>query len=456
MSSNYDLIILGGGPGGYFAAEQAGKAKLKTLCIEKEHMGGVCLNEGCVPTKTLLNSAKIYLHAKDGEDFGVNISEVSLDHPAVIKRKETVIKKLVSGVERSVKGSGTTILKQAGVIKGKSADGYQVEAGGEVYTAKNLIIATGSSTVIPPVLGMKEAVESGFAVTSRELLDCKKIPESLVIIGGGVIGLEFASYFGIAGTKVTVIEMLDHPAGSMDREISAIVQKKLESHGVKFMFSTKVTEITKDGVYWETESEKGETKAELTLVSVGRRVNTAGIGLENIGVTTERGAILTDRCMKTNVPGVYAVGDVNGKLMLAHTAYREAAVAVNNILGKKDTMRYEAIPSVIYTDPEAASVGMSEADAVQAGIEVKTVKLDANYSGRFVAENKEGEGQIKLVAEKKNGRIVGMQFCGTYASEFIAIAAVLIEMNMTVDDAKEIVFPHPTVCEIIREAAFRF
>ena len=456
MSLNFDVVIIGGGPAGYFAAEEAGKAGLKTVVIEKKHMGGTCLNEGCVPTKTLLNSSKIYSHAKHGEAYGVIAGDIKLDHAAAVARKNSVIKKLVSGVERSVKGCGATIVKKEAYIKGKCADGFVVDAEGEEYVGKNLIIATGSVATLPPIPGLQEALESGFCVTNRELLNIPEAPKSMVILGAGVIGLEFAAYFAAAGTEVTIIEMLPQVGVSFDRDLADMMQRKLERSGVKFMLSTKVTSLTADGVCWECGEEKGEIKAELALACLGRKANPADIGLGNIGVLTERGAVLTDKFMKTNVPGVYAAGDINGKYSLAHTAYREGAVAVNNILGKRDIMRYDAIPSVIYADPEAATVGYNEAEAKAAGLDVKTVKIDANYSGRFLAENDGGEGVLKIVADKKTGRVLGMQACGTYASEYIAQGAVFIEMGMTMYDLREIVFPHPTVCELIREAAFKF
>lgn len=456
MSSTFDLIIIGGGPAGYFAAEEAAKGGLKTALFEKEHMGGTCLNEGCVPTKTILNSAKIYSHAKEGEAYGVMAKDITLDHMAVIERKRSVIKKLVSGVERGVKGCGAKIIREEAYITGKNAEGFQVKAGAEEYTAKKLLIATGSVTSVPPIAGLKEALENGYAVTSRELLELEKVPQSLVIIGAGVIGLEFAAYFAAVGTKVTIVEMLDHVGVNFDRELAGMMQRKLERSGVQFLLSTKVTGLTANGVTWEKDGQSGETKSELALLCVGRKPNPADIGLANIGVMTERGAVVTDKHMQTNVPGVYAAGDINGKFSLAHTAYREGAVAVNNILGKHDVMRYDAIPSVIYADPEAASVGYTEDEAKAAGLDVKVVRVDANYSGRFLAENDGGEGVLKLVAEKATGRILGMQACGTYSAEFIAQGATFIEMGMTAKDLQEIVYPHPTVCELIREAAFKF
>lgn len=456
MSSIFDLIILGGGPAGYLAAEEAAKGGLKTAVVEKEHMGGTCLNEGCVPTKTILNSTKIFIHAKNAAAYGVVANDIVLDHPAVIERKKTVIKKLVTGVERAVKGCGATIIREEGYITGKSAEGFQVKAGGEEYTAKRLLIATGSVTSVPPIPGLKEALESGYAVTSRELLALEKVPKSLIIIGAGVIGLEFAAYFAATGTEVTIVEMLDHVGVNFDRELADMMQRKLEKRGIRFLLSTKVTGLTADGVTWEKDGKTGETKSELALLCVGRKPNPADIGLANIGVATERGAVLTDKHMQTNVPGVYAAGDINGKFSLAHTAYREGCVAVNNMLGRHDVMRYDAIPSVIYADPEAASVGLTEDEAKAAGKDVKVLRVDANYSGRFLAENEGGEGVLKLVCDKTTGRILGMQACGTYSAEFIAQGATFIEMGMTTKDLREIVYPHPTVCELIREAAFKF
>lgn len=444
----FDLIVLGGGPGGYLAAERAAGAGLKVCLIEKNKLGGVCLNEGCVPSKTLLNSAKVLDYANHGEAYGVKVTGATIDHKAVVERKNKVVSTLVGGIAAMMKSHKVTVVNGLGVIKDKN----HVEANGEVYECKNLIIATGSEAVVPPIPGVKEGVESGFVLTNREILDLQEIPEKLVIVGGGVIGLEMASYFNSVGSDVTVIEMLGKIAGPTDEEISSILQKNYEDKGVKFMLNTAVTEIKDGKVFFKD----GSVPADKVLLSIGRRAVTKGIGLENIGVAMERGAIITDRYMRTNIDGVYAVGDVNAKIMLAHTAYREAEVAVNNILGKKDIMRYDAIPSVIYTAPEVACVGENEKTAKEKGIDFAVSKVSMMFSGRYVAENSVLDGICKVLMDKKYRKIIGVHMIGSYASEMIYGAALMLENEMRVDDVKELVFPHPTVCEIIREAIFKF
>lgn len=452
----YDLIVLGGGPAGYLASERAGHAGLSVCCIEERSVGGVCLNEGCIPTKTLLYSAKIFDGAAHGEKYGVTAQALSIDHAKVVARKDKVVKTLVSGVQAALKSSGVTLVSARGVITGRTAEGYTVNAGSETYIGKRLLIATGSSPAIPPIPGLKESLESGFVCTNREILQLTQMPEHLCVIGGGVIGLELASYFASIGSKVTVIEMLDHIAGENDPDLVAILKKSFEKRGVTFLLSAKVTEVKAGTVLYEQDGKAGKIACDRVLLSIGRRANTQGIGLESIHVLTERGAIVTDAHMKTNQPEVFAAGDVNGKSMLAHTAYREAEVAVNNMLGKKDAMRYEAVPGVLYTNPELASVGETEQSAKAKGLNVKVVKLPMRFSGRYLAENEGGDGIMKLVADAEDGRILGAQALANYASEFIVSVGTFIELGMTVDEVKKIVFPHPTVGEIVREAVFQF
>jgi dihydrolipoamide dehydrogenase len=452
----YDLIIIGGGPAGYLAAERAGHAGLNTLLIEKRFVGGVCLNEGCVPSKALLYSAKIFDGAKHGEKYGITASDVTLNHEAVVQRKNKVVNTLVSGIKAKLKKNKVTLAEGFGEIQGRGSEGYEVKANNEIYTGKRLLIATGSMPVIPPIPGTKEGIEKGYVLTNREILDLKNLPASLVIVGGGVIGLEMASYFNSAGSKVTVIEMLDHIAGSTDSEISAILLKNYQKKGVDFKLGAKVVEIKEGSVIYEINGQKQSVSADKVLMSIGRRPVTEGIGLDKIGVETERGRIKTDEKGKTNIPEVYAAGDVNGLLMLAHKAYREAEVCVNNILGKKDIMRYNAIPSVIYTNPEVGCVGETEESAKQKGIEYEAVKISMMYSGRYVAENEGGDGICKVLIDKKHKKLIGVHMIGNYASEIIYGAALMIENEMRVEDVKELVFPHPTVSEILREAIFEF
>jgi dihydrolipoamide dehydrogenase len=450
----YDLIILGGGPAGYNAAERAGTAGLKTLVIEERALGGVCLNEGCIPTKTLLYSAKIYDYAKHGADYGVKFGSAEIDHAFVVERKNKVVKQLVSGVGAKMKKAKVEVVKATASVKERNAEGFVIVADGKEYVGRQLLICTGSSAALPPIDGLKESLECGFALTNREVLDLKAIPERIVVVGGGVIGLEMASYFNSVGSKVFVVEMMNNIAGPVDREVSTLLQKEYAKRGVEFILGAKVTSIKNKAVTYEKDGQVVEIPADYALVSIGRRPRTAGIGLENIGLKLERGAIVTDEYGKTNVPGVYAAGDVNGKSMLAHTAYREGEVCINNILGKKDRINYNSIPSVIYTNPEVASVGETEESAKAKGLDVNIESITLKYSGRYIAENEHGNGIVKVITDKKHHNVLGLTMIGSYASEIIYGAAMMVETEMRVADIQKLVFPHPTVCEVIREAMF--
>ena len=452
----FDLIVIGGGPGGYLAAERAGHAGLKVMAIEKRAFGGVCLNEGCVPSKTFLNSAKVLDYANHAKNYGVTVEgKTSIDQKFVVERKNGVVKMLVSGVQSQLKRNHVTMKSAEAVIEGKNEEGFIIKAGEEKFIAKRLIVATGSMPVVPPIPGLRENLATGVVLTNREILDLTEIPAKLVVIGGGVIGLEMASYFSSVGSKVTVVEMLDKIAGPTEKEISGILQKTLEKKGVEFKLGCKVTAVEKDGVVYEKDGKSEKVAADKILCSIGRRAVTQGIGLESIGVNMERGAIVTDDMMRTNVANVYAVGDVNGKIMLAHTAYREAEVAVNNIIGKKDRMRYNVIPSVIYTNPEVASVGETEESAKAKGLDVKTVSIPLTFSGRYIAENTDLNGICKLVVNNKTNTLVGAHIIGTYAGEFIVSVSAMIDLEVDIENIKKLVFPHPTVCEIVREAIFQ-
>ena len=454
MDKIYDLIVIGGGPAGYLAAERAGHAGLDTVVIEKRALGGVCLNEGCIPSKAFLNSAKMYEHALHSAAFGVTVTGASIDHAKVVARKNKVVKQLVAGVGMQMKANHVTVVNGVARITGRTADGFTVVVDDQVYTAKRLHIAAGSVPVVPPIPGVQEGVAAGFVLTNREILDITEPPKEFVVIGGGVIGLEMASYFNSIGCHVTVIEMLDKIAGPTDREISTILLKNYQKKGVDFKLSCKVTAVGTDSVTYEEKGESKSVKADKVLLSIGRRAFTQDLGLETLGVYTERGAIRTDDRMRTNVAGVTAAGDINGVSMLAHTAYRESEVAVNNMLGKQDKMRYNAIPSVIYTNPEVASVGETEESAKAKGMDVQVANVTMKYAGRYVAENEGGDGICKLIVDKRYNRLVGCHMIGSYASEIIYGAAIMVETEMTIDSIKEIVFPHPTVSEIIREALF--
>ncbi|MBP8866517.1 MAG: dihydrolipoyl dehydrogenase [Propionivibrio sp.] len=451
----FDLIILGGGPAGYLAAERAGHAGMKTLVIEKRAFGGVCLNEGCVPSKTLLNSAKILDYAKHGDKYGVSTTGAAIDQKAVIARKNKVVKALVAGIRAQLKENQVTMIDGFGQILGRENGVITVAVGDQHYQSQRLLIATGSEAIVPPIPGVKEGFEQGRVLTNREILDMENIPQSLVVVGGGVIGLEMASYFNSVGSQVTVIEMLDKIAGPTDREISGILQKNYEKKGIRFHLNSKVTAVLSGAVEFESAGQSQRIEAEKVLLSIGRRPVSSGFGLETLGVHLERGRVVVDAQGQTNVPGVYATGDVNGVWMLAHVAYRESEVLINHLTGRKDSMRYHAVPSVIYTNPEVGCVGETEESCQAKGIPCQVVSVSMNYSGRYMAENAGGDGICKVVVDPVRQRLIGCHLIGSYASEIIVAAAMLIEAEMCIDDIKEYIFPHPTVCEIIREAIFK-
>ena len=450
----YDLLIIGGGPAGYVAAERAGHKGLNVLLFEKKAMGGVCLNEGCIPTKTLLYSAKTYDNALHGDKYGITGDNIRFDFDRIVARKNKVVRKLVLGVEAKMKSNHVTVVKGEAVIKGRSANGIEVVCGEESYLGKNLLICTGSEAFVPPIPGVKEAGD--IILTNREILALKEQPKSLVIIGGGVIGMEFASFYNSLGTKVTVIEMLPEILGGLDFEISAMLRDIYAKKGIEFNLLAKVVQVDGNKVIFEKDGKTETVEGEKILLSVGRRAVTQGFGLENINVDLNRGGIKVDNKMRTNVPGVFAAGDVTGFSLLAHTASREGEVVVNNLTGRNDVMRYNAIPGVVYTNPEVAGVGETEESAKAKGIAYKVAKLPMAYAGRFVAENEGGSGLCKVLVGEKHGEVIGVHMLGNPCSEMIYGACIAIEQEMTVKELQEVVFPHPTVSEIFKETIFEF
>ena len=446
----YDVAIIGGGPAGYTAAERAAAGGLSTLLFEKNALGGVCLNEGCVPTKTLLYSAKTYDNIKHAAKYAVKAENPSFDLGKIIARKNKVVKKLTAGIRMKMTEQGVNLIAGAAEIKGRAEDGtITIACGEESYEAANLLICTGSETVIPPIPGLAETDYW----TSREALLSKELPASLVIIGGGVIGMEFASFFNSLGTKVHVVEMLDKILGPMDRELSAQLQAEYAKRGVKFYLGHKVTGVHGTEVSVEKEGESFTLHGDKVLLSVGRRPVTKGFGLETLGLEPFRNGIWVNDRMQTSVPNVYACGDITAFSLLAHTAVSEAEVAVSNLLGQEAHMSYKAIPGVVYTNPEIAGVGKTEEELQAAGIAYQVKKIPMAFSGRFVAENEMGNGVCKLILSE-DGTLLGAHLLGNPASELIVIAGIAIEKGMKAEELRSFVFPHPTVGEIIKEALF--
>ena len=450
----FDLIIIGGGPAGYVAAERGGHNGLNVLLIEKAKMGGVCLNEGCIPTKTLLYSAKTFENALHGDKYGVYGDNIRFDYGKMVARKNKIVRKLVAGVEIKMKQNNVTVVKGEAYIQQRNQDGFVVNCGDETYVGSDLLICTGSEAFVPSIPGLAEAGD--IILTNREILEMKEQPQSLVIIGGGVIGMEFASLYNSLGSKVTVVEMLPEILGNNDAEISAMLRNIYTKKGIEFNLNAKVVKIDGHQVTFEKDGENFTVEGEKILVSVGRRAVTSGFGLENLKVELFKGGIKVDEKMQTNVPGVFAAGDVTGFSLLAHTASREGEVVVNNLTGRNDVMRYNAIPGVVYTNPEVAAVGETEVSAQAKGIGFKVAKLSMAYAGRFMAENEGGTGLCKILIDENTRKVIGIHLIGNPSSEMIYGACMAIERGLTLTELEEIVFPHPTVSEILKETLFEF
>lgn len=446
----YDLAIIGGGPAGYVAAENAGARGLRTVLFEKRELGGVCLNEGCIPTKTLLYSAKMYEHAGGGKKYGVTAENVAFDYKKIADRKTKVVRKLVAGIKMKMENHGVEVVRGDAFIENGDASCIRITCGEQSYEAARLLICTGSEAFVPPIAGIEGNTD---VLTNREILALTEAPASLVIIGGGVIGMEFASFYNSLGVPVTIIEMLPEILGGMDKEISEILRGIYTKKGVKFCLGCKVTAVEGNTVHY-TDGEGNNLTAEgdKILVSVGRRPVMRGFGLENIAVEAERG-IKVNEYMQTTMPNVYAAGDVTGFSLLAHTASREAEVAINHITGKEDKMEYNAIPGIVYTNPEVSSVGLSEEQAAAQGLEYKVSKLPMTFSGRFVAENEGQTGLCKIITSPQ-GNILGVHLVGNPSGEFICAACMAITHHLTAEEWRRTVFPHPTVSEILKEGLF--
>lgn len=447
----YFLAIIGGGPAGYTAAEKASKAGKDVVLFEQNAVGGTCLNVGCIPTKSLLYGAKQYYNATHAQKYGVTAENVAFDFAAMQKRKTIVVRKLIAGIKQRLNNEHCTLVSGAAAVVSRADELVTVSCNGETYEAENLLICTGSTNFVPPIPGIKE---NEYVWDSTDALAATELPKSIIIVGGGVIGMEFATLYHELGVPVTVIEAMPTILPNLDQDIVNVLLEKYKKAGINILTSTKVESIEggKVNVKSQISNDQLQISAERILVSVGRRANLQGLEALN-DLELNRGAIIVDEFMKTNLPNVYACGDVTGKIMLAHVAARQAEVMVGRLLKQIPLQRiaYNAIPSVVYTNPEIASVGITEQQAAELNIETEVRQLPMTFSGRFMAENEGETGLCKLVLDTKKQTILGVHCIGNPCSEFIAAASFAVRMGYTTAEFEQVVFPHPTVSEILHE-----
>ncbi len=451
----YFLAIIGGGPAGYTAAEMVSKAGKDVILFEQTALGGTCLNVGCIPTKSLLYGAKQYYNATHAQKYGVTAENVVFDFAAMQKRKTIVVRKLVAGIKARLNNGHCTVVNGAARVLDSIRQAWRIECNGETYEAENLMICTGSTNFVPPIPGIKD---NPAVWDSTDALAATELPKSIIIVGGGVIGMEFATLYHELGVPVTVIEAMPTILPNLDQEVVQVLLDKYRKAGINILTSTKVESIEGNTVSISS-SPSFPSSPSLTsdkiLVSVGRRANLQGLeALSDLELN--RGAIVIDDFCRTNLPNVYACGDVTGKIMLAHVASRQAEVAVSKMLNDQivnaQMVNYRAIPSVVYTNPEIASVGLTEQQAADMNIETEVRKLPMTFSGRFMAENEGETGLCKLIIDRRNQTILGVHCIGNPCSEFIATASCAVRNGYTMDDFRQVVFPHPTVSEILHEA----
>lgn len=448
--SKYDVIILGAGPGGYVAAIKAAQQNLKVAIIEKEAIGGVCLNWGCIPTKALLKSAKVYKEFMNAKDYGIKVedkSTITPDWAQILKRKDRIVRRLTGGVKMLLEKNKVDIFNGEGTVIDKN----QIKVNDEVLTTKNLIISTGASPILPPIDGLKKAYNDGFLLTSKGLLDIKEIPKELVIIGGGVIGVEFATIFSTFNSKVTIIERESNILLNVDDDIRDSMMKILKKAKINVLTNSTVTKIDESGITYKTEDgNTNSVTAEKVLLSVGMKANNESF--KDLDLKMNKSFVEINDYMQTSKPNVYAIGDVTGKMMLAHVASHQGIVAIEHILGKKEKLNYNQIPSAIYSFPEIAQVGLTEKEVKAQGLEVKISQFPLQANGKALSAN-ETDGFIKIIATKPYNEIIGVHILADNASDLISEAVVVMKLEGTADEIAKSVHPHPTISEIYHEAA---
>jgi len=450
-----DVIVIGGGPGGYVAAIRAAQLGAQVALVEREYLGGTCLNVGCIPTKVLLHTAELYEEILKSNIYGIKIDgNVSVDLNSLQKRKEEITSQLVNGVTGLLRLNNIEVIKGEASFRDKNTIDVKKEDGSVItLKADNFIIATGSKPFTPPIKG----IDSEGVIDSTEALALKEIPKELVIIGGGVIGIEFATLFNSLGSKVTVLEMLPYILPPIDREISEIVKMKLSMEGINIHTSAQVTSIENNNGKLEVVAKVGDDELRVAgdkvLVSVGRRAVTEGLNLDAAGVKTSKKGIAVNNRLETNVKSIYAIGDVTGINMLAHVASEQGIVAAENIMGLHREMDYKAIPACIYTKPEIASVGITEEEAKKSGIEYKVGKFMLSNNGKALIANEVEGTMVKIIADTKYGEILGVHIYGPRATDLIMEGTLALRLEATVDEIVTSIHPHPTISESIKEAA---
>ncbi len=450
----FDAVVIGAGPGGYPAAIRLGQLKLKTAIIEREYIGGVCLNVGCIPSKSVIHAAKIFDKLSHSDDIGISIAgKPTLDMKKMQTWKTGVVNKLTSGVRTLLKGNGVEIIEGTAKIEKSGPDGHRITVGDKTIVTKNIVIATGSRPIEIP--GFK--VDQDRVIDSTGALALDHVPPRMVVIGGGYIGLELGMVYAKFGTKVTVVEALPSILASMDKDCVAVVARKLKKMGVEVMTETKAKswEMKGDRAVLTVELKDGKTATVDTdkiLLSIGRRPNSENLGLEALGVKLERGFITVDDKLRTNVAGIYAIGDVVGGMMLAHKATKEGEVVAEVIAGHKAAFDVRTIPAVVFTDPEIAATGMTEEEAKAKGHTLKVGKFPFAALGRALSVN-DTDGFVKVIGDAKTGEVLGVHIVGGGASDLISEAALAIEMGAVVEDLRLTIHPHPTLSEAVMEAA---
>lgn len=448
---HYDLLVIGGGPGGYVAAIYAAKKGMKVGLVEKGELGGTCLNRGCIPTKALSHGASLYQSIKNAGDFGVFPENVRADWRALQDKKAAVIGTLRRGVENLLKASGVTVFRGEAVVESPDTVRVLYRDGEQRLTAESLILATGSEPVVIPFPGH----DLPGVITSEEALSLSEIPSSLLIVGGGVIGMEMASIYNALGSEVAVVEMLPHILPRVDEEISAELKRQLEKRGVRIYTETRLESVEREGgklkACIDTSGQSSYISAEKVLVAVGRRPVTGAF--EGLGLKLERGWVAVDEGMRTSIEKVYAVGDITGKYQLAHVASHQGMVAAGNAAGENRAMDYRAVPSCIFTDPEVASVGLTEREARdQYGDGVKVGRFPFVASGRALTLG-DTRGFVKIVADSRWNEILGVHIIGPGATELIAEAVLAIKLECTAEELADAIHAHPTLSETLMEAS---